>query len=180
MFYLDFMLSASQDRGPIQWVFYTLVKWTDFYLTQSCWASSMPWGWAHFKRFVALPVELQGGSSANDSIGGRPDRHTGVLFQRVFKSQSFRTQNTAFPTREVSDGYFLGAAHKSLLFHDVSERVRLHVLREEWSNIGQNSPPTIPGDNAFYLLWRQPPGLQWQEKETHFSLRGANPWYSLL
>lgn len=99
--------------------------------------------------------------------------------QRVFKSQPFRTQNTVFPTREVSDGYFLRAAHKSLLFHDVSERVSLHVLGEEWNNMGQNFLPTVPGDNAFYLPWRQPPELQWQEKETHFFLRGANPWYSL-
>lgn len=178
MFYLDYMLSASQDRGPTQWVFYTLVKWTDFYLTQRCWASSVPWGWAHFKKVTALPVELQGGSSANNSVGGRPVTQEHCS-QRVFKSQSFRTQNTVFPTREVSDGYFLRAAHKSLLFHAVSERVHLHVLREEWRNMGQNSPPTVPGDNAFYLLWRQPPGLQWQEKETHSPLRGANPWYSL-
>lgn len=60
--------------------------------------------------------------------------------QSVFKSQSFRTQNTVFLTRNVRDGYFPRAAHKSLLFYNVSERICLHVLRKEWSSMGQDSP----------------------------------------
>lgn len=62
--------------------------------------------------------------------------------ESVFKSQSFRTQNTVFLTRNVRDGYFPRAAHKSLLFCNVSERACLHVLRKEWSSMGQDSPPT--------------------------------------
>lgn len=174
MFYLDYMLSASQDRGPTQWVFYTLVKWTDFYLTQRCWASSVPWGWAHFKKVAALPVELQGGSSANNSVGGRPVTQEHCS-QRVFKSQSFRTQNTVFPTREVSDGYFLRAAHKSLLFHAVSERVHLHVLREEWRNMGQNSPPTVPWGQRFLFAVEAATWASVARKGNTFPSEGSKP-----
>lgn len=44
----------------------------------------------------------------------------------------------------------------------------------------QDPPTTVPGDKAFYLLWRQPPGLQREEKKMCFSLRGVYPWYGLL
>lgn len=75
-------------------------------------------------------MELHSESSAKNSVKCRPDS-PGVVFQRVFKSQSFRTQNTVFLPRKVRDGDFPRASHKSLLSHNVSERVRLHVLREE-------------------------------------------------
>lgn len=103
-------------------------------------------GWADFKRLTVLRLELQGVSSANNSIIGRPHltRTQEWCSQSVFKSQSFRTQNTVFLTRNVRDGYFPRAAHKSLLFCNVSERVCLHVLRKEWSSMGQDSPPTLP------------------------------------
>ena len=41
------------------------------------------------------------------------------------------------------------------------------------SSMEQEPPTTIPGDNAFYLLWRQPPGLQREEKETVFLSEGS-------
>ena len=51
---------------------------------------------------------------------------------------------TIFFTRNVRDGYFPRAAHKSLLFRNVSKRVCLHVLREEWGSINRTPlPPSL-------------------------------------
>lgn len=93
--------------------------------------------------------------------------------QSVFKSQSFRTQNTVFLTRNVRDGYFPRAAHKSLLFHNVSERGSLHLLSEEWSSTGQKSTPSTPTLQSLratlFICWGS--HLDFREKERkHISL----------
>ena len=152
-----------------QWIFCTLVQLIDFYLTEACWVTQSAVGLSTFQKFVVLPLELQGGSSASSSSAFKPfltlTQDWGS--QRVFKSQSFRTQNTFFffSVRNARDGCFPRTAHKSLLFHNVSERVHPHVLREEWCSVNKSPlPPSLDVSKCFLLavdaatwasLWRK-------------------------
>lgn len=77
-------------------------------------------------------MELHSGSSAKNAIKGRPDSHqewAPNVYLKVIHSE-LKTQFFSQERSEM-DGDFPRASHKSLLSHSVSERVHLHVLREE-------------------------------------------------
>lgn len=76
---------------------------------------------------------------------------------------------TIFHTGDAEDGYFPRAAHKSLLFHNVSESELWHVLREVWVRL----PTHVLEDSRWDLLWSQSPGFS--KKKWHFSLKGHSP-----
>lgn len=101
----------------------------------------------------------------------------------MFKSQSFRTQNRVFLTKNVRDGYFPRAAHKSLLFHSVSERAPLHVLMEDGAPRGR-APAHHPRGRYFFLILEAATWSSMRREGNTFLCKGILPpddlWSSLL
>lgn len=134
------------------------------------------WDWAPFKRFIVLPLERQGESSANNSVKGRPDSHTGLCSPSVFKNQSFRTQNTIFFPKKCQRWLLSQGSSQKLFIHNVPERVCLHVLREV---VGTRLPSHHPRRQCFLLAVEiELPEVPWEAQETLFALR-RSPWTPL-
>lgn len=72
---------------------------------------------------------------------------------------------------------FPGLPTKAFLFHNVSERVHPHVLREEWGSMNKSPlPPSL--ETMLFTCCEAATWASVKKKETHFSLRdypGAIP-----
>ena len=104
-------------------------------------------GLSTFQKCVVLLLELQDGSSASSSSAFKPFLSlTQDWFPKVCLKVSHSELKTLFFffIRNARDGCFPRTAHKSLLFHNVSERVHPHVLREEWGSMNKSPlPPSL-------------------------------------